>query len=76
MTLRTTALIAVAASLCFSCNLNSENQAKPDNEQAVENLSRKVGSIEDFKVADTIAEPQQIPDPNTTQNVIPSKPVD
>ena len=73
MALKTTALIAVVASLCFSCNLNSENQA---NEQAVENVSRKVGSIEDFKVADTIAEPQQIPNPNTIQNVIPSKPVD
>jgi len=66
MTLKSTALIAVVASLCFSCNLNSETQNKPDNEQPVENVSRKVASIDDFKIADTITEPHQIPNPNTT----------
>ena len=77
MTLKSTAIIAVLASLCFSCNLNSEKQAESDNIGIVENLSTRMDSAEDFKVADTINEPQQAPNPNKdNKSAISSKPVD
>jgi len=75
MTLKSTALIAVAATFCFACNSNSDMQTESTNKKDVEYLSRNVDTS--FQIADTINEPQQASNPDkTNQNDISSKAID
>jgi len=74
--MKSTALIAVAACLCFACNSNSEMQTESQETKDIENLFRNVDSI-NYKITDTIIEPHQPPNPNNNnQNSFTSKPID
>jgi hypothetical protein len=77
MTLKSTALIAVAASLCFACNSNSDLQTESTNKKDVAYLAPNLDSSVDYKIADTINEPPQVSNPgNTNQSSILPKPID
>lgn len=76
MTMKSTALIAVAAFYCLACNSKSDFES-------VESLSRNItttdqqvafDSTADFKTSDTLEQPQRIG--NGNQNNIPPKPLD
>jgi hypothetical protein len=78
MTIKSTALIAVATLLCFACNNNHKSNSVA--------LSREVDKItsadpqldstlQDFQLADTLKERQQ-QFGNSNQNNLPPKPVD
>jgi hypothetical protein len=77
MTLKSTALIAAAALYCFACNSNSDLQRESTNKKDLGYLSRNLDSSENFKIADTINEPQQVSNSDkTNQNGISVRPFD
>ena len=75
MALKSTALIAVAASLCFACNSNSEMQTESNNKKDVEHLSQTLDSTVKYMSTDTIGEPHQVSTSNN-QTSFTSRPID
>ena len=74
MALKSTALIAVAASLCFACNSNSEMLTESNHNKDVEHLSQTLDSTVKYMSTDTIGEPHQVSTSNN-QTSFTSKPI-
>ena len=75
MALKSTALIAVAASLCFACNSNSEMLTESNHNKDVEHLSQTLDSTVKYMSTDTIGEPHQVSTSNN-QTSFTSRPID
>jgi hypothetical protein len=83
MTFKSTALIAVAVFFCFACNNKSQLSTVQKQNDEMESLNRvatadqKFDSASDYKIADTLNEPQQVGNTNQkNENDLPRKPFD
>jgi len=80
MTINSTALLAATVFICLACNSNSKKESIEDLDRDITNTNNKIAldSIADYKIADTLNEPQQQAQ-NTNQknqNGLPAKPID
>lgn len=79
MTFKSTALIAVAVFFCFACNNNHKSDLSGRNLEVdqVTSANQLFDSASDYKIADTLNEPQQIgKSDQKNQNNLPQKPID
>ena len=83
MKIRSTATLAVMAIFCFACNGLSDSSAVEELSRSVEKLDKVVASdqqsdsIADFKIGDTLYDPDQIGNrTQKNQNNLPPKQID
>jgi hypothetical protein len=78
MTGKSTAILAVAAAICFACNNKSASEVGA-LERTSNTVDKEVAmdSTADFKIADTLKEPQQVGNGSSkSENSLVSKPID
>lgn len=79
MSIKSTALIAVMAFLCFACNSNSESRSleKLSKDESIADRKIELDSSADYIISDTVQTPQQIGNTNQkNKNDFPPKPIE